>query len=407
MAQKQHTPSTPLDAFAKFFAHEAIGGIVLAIAAVAALIISNSPWREVYAEFTRIPGTLDVGGVVTISKPLLLWVNDLWMAVFFFLVGLEIKREFVKGELSTRQHAILPAVAAIGGMAVPALIYAIINAGDPLALQGWAIPAATDIAFAIGIVMLLGSRVPTSLKIFLTAVAIIDDLGAIVVIAVFYTENLSFAALALGVAGTAVLFALNRLGVKRADVYIVVGLAVWVCVLKSGVHATLAGVVTALAIPLSAEPTDGEGERAHSPAEALEHGLHPWVAFAVLPMFAFANAGVSLEGLSLSSLLDPIPMGIAAGLLIGKAVGVYGTSWLVIRAGWAKAPDGASARQFFGVCVLCGIGFTMSLFIGALAFEGLDPTYETRLKLGVLTGSLLAGGLGALILSQRPQSVVK
>jgi NhaA family Na+:H+ antiporter len=258
-------------------------------------------------------------------------------------------------------------------------------------VRGWAIPAATDIAFAIGIVMLLGSRVPTSLKVFLTAVAIIDDLGAIVVIALFYTDQLSLMALSLATIGGVCLLALNRAGVRRADIYIVVGLAIWVCVLKSGVHATLAGVLTAIAIPMK----NKEGEDL---AGALEHALHPWVAFVVLPMFAFANAGVSLSGISPLALLDAVPLGIAAGLVVGKAVGVFGTSWLMIRAGYAAMPDEANWRQLFGVCVICGIGFTMSLFIGSLAFQGLDPVYETQLKLGVLAGSLISGALGTVIL---------
>jgi len=319
------------------------------------------------------------------------------MAAFFFLVGLEIKREFVEGELASPGQAVLPIAAALGGMVVPAGIYALINAGDAVALRGWAIPAATDIAFALGIVMLLGSRVPPSLKVFLTAVAIIDDLGAIVVIAVFYTADLSLVALSLAAAGIVCLFLLNRAGVRRADVYVVVGLAIWVCVLKSGVHATLAGVVTALAIPMR----DRDGAPL---AGALEHGLQPWVAFAVLPMFAFANAGVTLIGLSPASLFNSIPLGIAAGLVVGKAVGVFGTAWIMIRTGLATAPAEASSRQLFGVCVLCGIGFTMRLFIGSLAFEGLDPNYETQLKLGVLAGSLISGIIGALILRRGSSS---
>jgi Na+:H+ antiporter, NhaA family len=382
------------DAFADFFSHEAAGGVVLGVATLAALAFSNSPWRDLYTEFTSIPGTVDVGGMLVLHKPLLLWVNDLWMAVFFFLVGLEIKREFVEGELASPSQAILPAAAAFGGMVAPAGIYALINAGDAVALRGWAIPAATDIAFALGIVMLLGSRVPASLKVFLTAVAIIDDLGAILVIAVFYTADLSLVALILALVGIVCLFLLNRAGVRRADVYIVVGLVIWVCVLKSGVHATLAGVVTALAIPMK--------DRNGAPlAGAIEHGLQPWVAFVVLPMFAFANAGVTLIGVSPASLLNTIPLGIAAGLVVGKAVGIFGTSWLMIRTGLAAAPAGASSRQLFGVCVICGIGFTMSLFIGTLAFEGMDPGYETQLKLGVLAGSLIAGILGTLILRRR------
>lgn len=391
MATAGRKRRAPRDAFAAFLHHEAAGGVVLGIATLAALIVSNSPWREFYAAFQSIPGTVDVGGWIVISKPLLLWVNDLWMAVFFLVVGLEIKREFVEGELATRSQAILPAAAALGGMIVPGCIYALINIGDAQALRGWAIPAATDIAFALGVVMLLGSRVPVSLKIFLTAVAIIDDLGAIVVIALFYTAKLSLGALALAAAGLVCLFLLNRAGVRRADVYIVVGLAIWVCVLKSGVHATLAGVATALAIPMK----DAEGKPL---AASLEAGLHPWVAFVVLPMFAFANAGVTLIGISPSSLVASVPLGIATGLVVGKAAGIFGTCWLMIRSGWAKMPAGASRRQLFGICALCGIGFTMSLFIGALAFEGLGPEYDTQLKLGVLLGSLLSGTLGVLIL---------
>ncbi len=393
-ANEQSVVSASRDAFASFLHHEAAGGVVLGIATLAALAISNSPWRAYYDGFTRLPGTVDIGGLLIISKPLVLWVNDLWMAVFFFLVGLEIKREFVEGELASRSQAILPAAAALGGMAVPALIYVLFNAGDPTALKGWAIPAATDIAFALGIVMLLGARVPASLKVFLTAVAIIDDLGAILVIAVFYTANLSLISLGLAGLGVVCLIVLNRAGVRRADVYIVVGLAIWVCVLKSGIHATLAGVLTALTIPMQ--------DRGGAPlAGRLESALHPWVAFIVLPMFAFANAGVTLTGLSPSSLIEPIPLGIAAGLVIGKTVGVFGTSWLMIRAKAAAAPAGASTRQLFGVCVLCGIGFTMSLFIGALAFEGMHISYEAQLKLGVLAGSLIAGVLGTLILRRK------
>ena len=389
-------PAVLPTAFVRFFAHESAGGIVLAVAALAALVISNSPWRDAYTAFQRLPGELSIGNLVVLSKPLLLWVNDLWMAVFFFVVGLEIKREFVEGELSSREQAILPAVAALGGMAVPAAIYAAINAGDPVALRGWAIPAATDIAFALGIVLLLGQRVPISLKVFLTAVAIIDDLGAIVVIALFYTDNLSALALGGAAAGVAALLALNRSGVTRPDLYVVIGLVIWLCVLKSGVHATLAGVATALAIPM-------RDARGGSPAEALEHALHPWVAFLVLPVFAFANAGVSLDGLSPATLIEPIPLGIGLGLVLGKAAGVFGASWLTVRSGLAAWPGGSTRWQFFAVCVLCGVGFTMSLFIGALAFDGLDAGYETRVKLGVLAGSLVAGALGALLLVAPPR----
>lgn len=376
----------------RFFANPSAGGIVLALAALLALIVSNSPWAAAYEAFRQTPGELRIGGDgLVLAKPLIVWVNDLWMAVFFLLVGLEIKREFIAGELRTRAQAMLPAVAALGGMVVPALIYAALNQGNPEALRGWAIPAATDIAFAIGIVVLLGTRVPASLKVFLTAVAIIDDLGAIVVIAFFYTSQLSLPMLAGAAVCLAAMASLNRVGVARADVYLFIGALLWLCVLKSGVHATLAGVATAFFIPLR----DGRGG---SPLQALEHGLHPWIAFLVLPMFAFANAGVSLAGLTPAALLQPVPLGIAAGLVLGKAVGVFGCSWLLIRAGWAQRPAGADWGQLFGVCVLCGIGFTMSLFIGGLAFAGLDAGYETQVKLGVLTGSLLSGVLGSALL---------
>jgi Na+:H+ antiporter, NhaA family len=366
--------------------------MVLAVAAVAALAISNSPWRGVYEAWLAMPGELRVGqDFLVLSKPLVVWVNDLWMAVFFFLVGLEIKREFVEGELATKRQALLPVVAAFGGMAVPALIYAFINRADAVALRGWAIPSATDIAFALGILLLLGSRVPASLKVFLTAVAIIDDLGAIVIIALFYTDKLS--ALALGGAGVgvALLVLLNRLRVMRVDLYVLVGLLVWVCVLKSGVHATLAGVITALAVP-ARNPEGG------SPLQNVEHALHPWVVFVVLPVFAFCNAGVSLQGVTLATLLQPVPLGITLGLLVGKAVGVFGSTWLLVRSGVADRPAGATWWQVFGVSVLCGIGFTMSLFIGGLAFDGQGPGFELQLKIGVLGGSLLSGVAGSLLL---------
>lgn len=376
----------------EFIHSQSFGGVVLAVAALLALIVSNSPWSGFYERFAQWPGEVRIGGDwLVLSKTLLHWVNDLWMAVFFFLVGLEIKRELMKGELASFRQALLPAGAALGGMLVPALIYAGINWGNAVALRGWAIPAATDIAFALGILVLLGSRVPVSLKVFLTAVAIIDDLGAILIIAFFYTEQLSLNALMAAGLGVLVLVALNRFRVMAVGPYVLVGLVVWLFVYKSGIHATLAGVATALTIPLS----DGKGG---SPLERAEHALHPWVAFAILPMFAFANAGVSLQGLTPSALLQAVPLGITAGLLLGKAVGVFGASWLLIRFAGARLPAAASWQQFFGVCVLCGVGFTMSLFIGALAFQGQGPDYETQVKLGVLCGSILSGIAGALLL---------
>jgi Na+:H+ antiporter, NhaA family len=389
-----------IPAIRRFIASESAGGVVLALAALVALIVSNSGLAPLYREFIGLRGEVRIGGDwLVLSKPLLLWVNDLWMAVFFFVVGLEIKREVLAGELASVKQAALPALAALGGMVVPALIYVSLNHGDAVALRGWAIPTATDIAFALGILMLLGPRVPASLKVFLTAVAIIDDLGAIIVIAAFYTAQLSLPMLLAAGVGGLVLFALNRLRVMHIGPYVVVGLIVWVCVLKSGIHATLAGVVTALAIPLSRPHSnrliDAE---ASSPLETAEHALHPWVAFAVLPMFAFVNAGVNLDGVSLATLAQGVPLGIALGLVAGKAIGVFGAAWLLIRFTASSLPAGATWRQFFGVCVLCGIGFTMSLFIGGLAFAGQGAAYETQVKLGVLCGSLVAGVLGSLLL---------
>lgn len=379
----------------QFIHSQSMGGVVLALAALLALLLSNSPWGEAYRDFLAWPGEVRVGhDWLVLAKPLLHWVNDLWMAVFFFLVGLEIKREMLDGELASRSQALLPAGAALGGMLVPALIYVGFNWGDSVAMRGWAIPAATDIAFALGVLVLLGSRVPAALKVFLTAVAIIDDLGAILIIAFFYTDGLSLKALAGAGAGGLLLILLNRARVMAIGPYVFVGLLIWVFVYKSGIHATLAGVVTALAIPLA----DGKGG---SPLKAAEHALHPWVAFAVLPMFAFANAGVSLEGVTLATLVQTVPLGIAAGLLVGKAVGVFGASWLLIRFGGAQLPAQADWVQFFGVCLLCGVGFTMSLFIGALAFQGQGGDYETQVKLGVLGGSLLSGLLGTAMLLRR------
>ena len=380
----------------RFIAAESTAGVVLALAALAALVVSNSSLEPWYRGFVELRGEVRLANDwLVLSKPLLLWVNDLWMAVFFLLVGLELKREVLEGELASLRQAALPIVAALGGMVVPALIYAAINRGDAVAMRGWAIPMATDIAFALGILMLLGSRVPASLKVFLTAVAIIDDLGAIVVIALFYTDDLSLPMLLAAGAGAAVLLVLNRWRVARIGPYVIVGLIVWVCVLKSGIHATLAGVVTALAIPTR----DRAGG---SPSQTAEHALHPWVAFAVLPVFAFTNAGVALGGVSLATLSQGVPLGIAIGLVAGKAAGVFGASALAVRFGGVTLPAEAGWRQFFGVCALCGIGFTMSLFIGSLAFEGMDPRYETQVKLGVLGGSLIAAACGvALLLPSR------
>jgi Na+:H+ antiporter, NhaA family len=374
-----------------FVNHEAAGGLALLAAALAALIACNSPLAWLYDGLLHTQMGVRVGPLA-IDKPLLLWVNDGLMAVFFFLVGLEIKRELLRGELSTFAQAALPMIAALGGMVVPAAIYVAVNAGDPLALRGWAIPSATDIAFAVGVLTLLGPRVPISLKIFLLALAILDDLGAIVIIAAFYTAGLHWASLLFAGVGAAVLWTLNARGVTRVAPYILTGVFIWLCVLKSGVHATLAGVIVAMAIPL----TGGAPEQP-SLQEQLEESLHPWVAFAVLPLFAFANAGVTLLGLSPAQLLATVPLGIVLGLFVGKPLGIVGATWLAVRGGLASRPEGASWRQLVGVGFLGGIGFTMSLFIGMLAFP--EPADAAQVRLGVLTGSVLSALVGYLLLA--------
>ncbi len=381
----------PLTAIRTFLRMEAAGGIILVCAAALAMVIANSPLAIHYV--TLFETHLIVGfGDYHLDKALLHWINDGLMAVFFLLVGLEIKREIVKGELSTPAKAALPVLAAIGGMVAPALVYVLFNFGDPVAMRGWAIPAATDIAFALGILMLLGSRAPLSLKIFLTALAILDDLGAIIIIALFYTEDLSMMALYLGLGCVAVLVALNVAGVRRTTPYVLVGVILWVCVLKSGVHATLAGVALALAIPLGSPRKGGRDMAGH-----MEHSLHPWVAFAILPVFAFANAGVSLQGLTLAQVLAPVPLGIALGLFVGKQIGVMGMVWIGIRSRMARLPEGATWMHVYGVSLLTGVGFTMSLFIGMLGFEHY-PEFADDVRLGVLGGSLLSGLAGYLVL---------
>ncbi|HRJ60048.1 MAG TPA: Na+/H+ antiporter NhaA [Azospirillaceae bacterium] len=381
----------PLTALRNFLKTEAAGGVVLMIAAVAALIWANSAAAPYYSAILSAPVGVRLGAV-GLEKDLILWINDGLMAIFFLLVGLEIKREALVGELSSRERAALPAFAAVGGMAIPALIYVLFNLGATgEEMRGWAIPAATDIAFAVGVLALLGDRVPASLRIFLLALAIIDDLGAIVIIALFYTSSLNLTALGLAALALAVLVAFNRLGVRRIAPYMLVGAILWLCVLKSGVHATLAGVAIAFTIPLT--PSDDE----HSPLETLEHALHPWVAFAIMPIFALANAGVSLAGLSFSSLLEPVPLGIALGLFLGKQLGVFGFAWAAIKAGWCARPHGASLGQMYGVSIITGIGFTMSLFIGNLAFE--TEEHATAVRLGVLGGSLLSALVGYAVLA--------
>jgi NhaA family Na+:H+ antiporter len=372
----------------EFLQLESAGGIVLLAAAVLALLITNSALGEYYKQFLTLPVEIRVGAL-QIAKPLLLWINDGLMAIFFLLVGLEIKRELLEGELATFSQALLPAIAAIGGMAVPAAIYAAMTWSHGDALQGWAIPSATDIAFALGVLSLLGNRVPVALKVFLLAVAIFDDLGAIIVIAIFYTSQLSAASLLLAAIVLAVMLALNRAGVMRIAPYALLGIVLWVCVLKSGVHATLAGVAIGLAIPLR----DKAGE---SPLRELEHMLHPWVAFLVVPLFGFANAGVPLTGVGFRPLFESVALGIAGGLFIGKQIGIFLTVWLCVKLRLARLPEGASWLAVYGVALLAGIGFTMSLFIGTLAWEHTD--YAAPLRLGVLGGSLLSGIAGYLVL---------
>ncbi|RMQ47038.1 Na antiporter NhaA [Pseudomonas cichorii] len=371
----------------RFFQLEAAGGLLLIAAAALALIINNSPLSWLYNDFLNVPVAARIGAL-EIAKPLLLWINDGLMALFFLIIGLEVKREILEGHLSRPSQIVLPGAAAIGGMVVPALIYYALNKDNPAALGGWAIPMATDIAFALGVLALLGKRVPVSLKLFLMTLAIIDDLGAIIVIALFYSGELSNLALILAAAAILALIVMNRLGVAKLAPYLLVGLVLWVCVLKSGVHATLAGVVLAFCIPLRGKA------REHSPLLSLEHALHPWVAYGILPLFAFANAGVSLAGVTLESFTHPVPMGIAAGLLAGKTLGIFGLTWLAIKTGMAKLPHEANWGQVLGISTLCGIGFTMSLFVGSLAFEAGTSDYAGMDRMGILTGSILSALIG-------------
>jgi NhaA family Na+:H+ antiporter len=378
----------------RFLESEASGGMILMVVAALALVIANSPAASIYfgALKTHVAGL-----------SVLHWINDALMAVFFLLVGLEIKREFVGGELSTWPRRLLPGIAAAGGMVVPALVYAALNANAPETLRGWAIPTATDIAFALGVLALLGSRVPVSLKVFLTALAIIDDLGAVAIIAVFYTADLSLAWLGLALLTLLVLGGLNRIGVERLWPYLVLGVALWIFVHESGVHATLAGVALALAIPIRLSP---EGQADHSsPLHVLEHAIQPWVAYLIVPVFGFANAGVSFSGMSWSALLEPVTLGIAAGLLVGKTVGVFVSTWAAIKLRLAERPQDASMAQVLGVAILCGIGFTMSLFIGLLSFPDAQ-SLQDAVKVGVLSGSALSALFGTLVLrfarSERP-----
>ncbi|EOW9330639.1 TPA: Na+/H+ antiporter NhaA [Vibrio cholerae] len=371
------------DMIRDFFKMESAGGILLVIAAAIAMVIANSAMGEGYQAFLH---TYVFG--MSVSH----WINDGLMAVFFLLIGLEVKRELLEGALKSRETAIFPAIAAVGGMLAPALIYVAFNFNDPAAIQGWAIPAATDIAFALGIMALLGKRVPVSLKVFLLALAIIDDLGVVVIIALFYSSDLSTIALTIGFIMTGVLFMLNAKHVTKLSIYLVAGLILWFAVLKSGVHATLAGVVIGFAIPLKGN----KGE--HSPLKHLEHALHPYVAFAILPVFAFANAGISLQGVSLAGLTSMLPLGVALGLFLGKPLGIFSFSWAAVKLGVAKLPEGINFKHIFAVSVLCGIGFTMSIFISSLAFGQANEAYDTYARLGILMGSTTAALLGYSLL---------
>lgn len=387
-------------AWSQFISGETAPGVLLFVAAILAMVVANSALAPVYRAFLEIPIVLSIGAFV-IDKPLLLWVNDGLMAVFFFLVGLELKRELIEGELSEMRQALLPVAAAAGGIAVPSLIYAVINAGDGFATRGWAIPAATDIAFALGVLALLGDRVPRGLKVFLLTVAIVDDIGAIIIIALFYSVTPSAVTLYIAGAAMLVLVIMNRAGVMRIAPYILVGLVLWAAVLKSGVHATIAGVLLALTIPLRS----GVGKP--SPSRQLEHDLHGSVTFAVLPLFAFANAGVSFDGMAFADLAHPITAGIALGLFVGKQAGIMAVSGALIAAGWARLPQGSNWGSFYGVAVLTGIGFTMSLFIGSLAFKSdLAVALPVDERVGILLGSAVSAIVGYLILRAviRPQA---
>lgn len=378
----------PLNDLQRFLRLESAGGIILAGTALLAMVVVNiglGPYYDLLLSSRLEISFANYG----IDKTLLHWINDFLMAIFFLTIGLEVKREVVVGELSETSQVILPAVAAVGGIVVPSLIYALINWDNGVALYGWAIPAATDIAFALGVLALLGKRVPPSLKVFLLALAIIDDLGAIVIIAIFYTQDLSTMSLTLGLTCLSILILMNYKGVTGLKPYMFVGIIMWVCVLKSGVHATLAGVALGMIIPL-------RDKKGNSPAEKLEHTLHPWVVFFILPVFAFANAGVKINFEQSGALFDPVPLGVMAGLFIGKQLGVFLFSLVIIKLGFARLPTGASWLQLYGVSLLCGVGFSMSMFIGGLAFANTE--YVMADRMGILLGSFVSALAGYLVL---------
>jgi NhaA family Na+:H+ antiporter len=378
-------------ALKRLLKNEATGGVVLIIAAAIAMILANTAGtQQAYQSILNMPVEFRFGSL-DISKNLLLWINDALMAVFFLMIGLEVKHELVSGSLATRERAMFPLIAALGGMLAPALIYAAMNHNDPLAIHGWAIPTATDIAFALGILALLGSRVPPALKMFLMALAVIDDLGAILIIAFFYTHDLSVASLAVAGGAIVVLALLNKMGVRSISLYMLVGMVLWVAVLKSGIHATVAGVLVGFFVPL-------KKENGHSPAMHLAHGLAPWVSWVILPLFAFANAGVSLTGVSADGLLSAVPIGIILGLFIGKPLGITLICWLAVKLKIAALPEGTRMQDIASVGLLCGIGFTMSIFIASLAFDAAHEEMVTLAKLGILVGSAISAVMGYTLL---------
>jgi len=384
MPTETNLPTRAFNRLLEFFRLEAAGGIMLVAASIIALLVANSLFNPAYQGFLDFPVHIGVSDFA-IKKPLVLWINDGLMAIFFLLVGLELKREFVEGQFADRKQIMLPAMCALGGMIVPMALYAAFNWNDPVAINGTAIPAATDIAFALGVLSLLGSRVPVALKLLLTAIAVADDLGAIIIIAIFYTTNLSLLSIGVALGAIFCLWVLNKFNVMRLSAYLVIGLVMWVAVLKSGVHATLAGVVLGLCIPLGSADDD-----VVRPSEKLEHFLHPWVAYFILPLFAFANAGVSLQGVQWSNLIDPIPLGIVMGLVVGKQLGVFGVAYVLLKLKWVQLPEGLTLPMLWGLSMLCGIGFTMSLFIGSLAFEGQSELIQVSYRLGILLASLIA-----------------
>jgi NhaA family Na+:H+ antiporter len=375
-----------------FFKMESSAGILLFMSAVLALVIANSPLSQYYNLLLDTPVAVQIGAL-TVDKPLLLWINDGLMAVFFFLVGLELKRELLEGELADKRNIVLPGIGAIGGMLAPAMVFFWFNKDDPMALQGWAIPAATDIAFALGVLKILGPRVPTSLKIFLTSLAIFDDIGAILVIAFFYTSQISMTALVVVAVCIPLLWLINKKGVEATSTYILIGVIMWVAMLKSGVHATLTGVILAMFIPIKSTINPD-----YSPLKELEHNLHSAVAYIILPIFAFANSGIDLAGVGVEQLMHPVPLGIALGLIVGKQVGIFSLCWLAIKMKWATLPEGSNWVSLYGIAALCGIGFTMSLFIGSLAYEETQFNIFFDERLGIIVGSMVSALIGYFVL---------